>query len=41
LVYKVTGFGLIDSIGAFGLIFFSFREGRESLERAVGKADGD
>lgn len=41
LVYKLTGFGLIDSIGAFGLIFFSFREGRESLERAAGKADGD
>jgi divalent metal cation (Fe/Co/Zn/Cd) transporter len=41
LVYKVTGFGLVDSIGAFGLIFFSFQEGRESLERAAGKNGDD
>ena len=34
LIYRLTGFGFVDSIGAFGLIFFSFREGRESLERA-------
>jgi divalent metal cation (Fe/Co/Zn/Cd) transporter len=34
LIDKVTGFGFIDSIGAFGLIFFSFREGRESFKRA-------
>jgi divalent metal cation (Fe/Co/Zn/Cd) transporter len=34
LIYKVTGFGFVDSIGAFGLIYFSFREGRESFERA-------
>ena len=41
LIYKVTGFGLVDSIGAFGLIFFSFQEGRESLERAAGKNEDD
>jgi divalent metal cation (Fe/Co/Zn/Cd) transporter len=41
LIYKVTGFGLVDSIGAFGLIFFSFQEGRESLERATGKNGDD
>jgi divalent metal cation (Fe/Co/Zn/Cd) transporter len=41
LIYKVTGFGLVDSIGAFGLIFFSFQEGRESLERAAGKNGDD
>ena len=34
LIYKVTGLVLIDSIGAFGLIYFSFREARESFERA-------
>ncbi len=39
-IFNVTGFGLIDSIGAFGLIFFSFREGRESFIRAAGK-EGD
>jgi divalent metal cation (Fe/Co/Zn/Cd) transporter len=35
LIYKLTGFGFVDSIGAFGLIFFSFREGHESFERAA------
>jgi divalent metal cation (Fe/Co/Zn/Cd) transporter len=35
LIYKLTGFGFIDSMGAFGLIYFSFREGRESFERAA------
>jgi divalent metal cation (Fe/Co/Zn/Cd) transporter len=34
LIYRVTGFGFVDSIGAFGLIFFSFSEGRESFQRA-------
>ena len=32
--YQITGFGYIDSIGALGLIYFSFKEGRESFERA-------
>lgn len=45
LVYELTGFGIIDSIGALGLIYFSFNEGRESFEKArgleCGCEDGD
>lgn len=36
LIYQFTGFGLVDSLGAAGLIFFSIREGRESFEKAAG-----
>lgn len=35
-VYELTGFGFIDSLGALGLIYFSFKEGRESFEKARG-----
>lgn len=35
LVYQLTGFGLVDSLGAFGLIYFSVREGKEALEKAA------
>ncbi len=38
LVYQVTGFGLVDSLGALGLIYFSVREGREAFEKAAGLA---
>lgn len=34
LVYELTGFGLVDSIGAAGLVYFSVSEGRESFEKA-------
>lgn len=34
LVFQVTGFGYIESIGLLGLSYFSFREGREALEKA-------
>jgi hypothetical protein len=34
LIYELTGFGFIDSIGALGLIYFSVNEGRESFEKA-------
>jgi len=34
LIYELTGFGLVDSIGALGLIYFSFTEGREAFEKA-------
>jgi divalent metal cation (Fe/Co/Zn/Cd) transporter len=34
LIYEFTGFGLVDSIGALGLIYFSFTEGREAFEKA-------
>jgi len=36
LVYKFTGFGFIDSIGAVGLIYFSVKEGREAFDKARG-----
>ena len=34
LVYELTGFGFVDSIGALGLIWFSYSEGREAFEKA-------
>ena len=36
LVYQLTGFGFVDSLGALGLIYFSMREGKESFEKAAG-----
>jgi divalent metal cation (Fe/Co/Zn/Cd) transporter len=36
LVYELTGFGFVDSIGALGLIYFSYNEGREAFEKAAG-----
>ncbi len=36
LIYKLTGFGFIDSIGALGLIYFSVKEGREAFDKANG-----
>lgn len=36
LVYELTGFGFVDSIGALGLIWFSYNEGREAFEKAAG-----
>lgn len=38
--YEVTGMGLLDSLGAVGIAVFSFREGRESFEKAKGKSCG-
>lgn len=38
LVYTISGFGWIDTIGAFGLAYFSFKEGREAFEKARGKS---
>ena len=35
LVYQFTGFGWVDSLGAVGLIWFSYSEGRESFEKAA------
>ncbi len=40
LIYQLTGFGLVDAIGALGLIYFSYSEGRESLQKAAGLEDG-
>lgn len=39
LIYELTGFGFIDSIGAAGLIYFSYSEGKESFEKAAGMED--
>jgi divalent metal cation (Fe/Co/Zn/Cd) transporter len=39
LVYELTGFGFIDSLGALGLIYFSIKEGREAFEKAAGMGD--
>lgn len=37
LLYKTTGISWIDSLGAMGLAWFSFREGKEAFEKAKGK----
>ena len=34
LIYQLTGFGFVDSLGAFGLIYFSVREGKEAFDKA-------
>lgn len=39
LIYELTGFGFVDSIGALGLIYFSYNEGKESFEKAAGLED--
>ncbi len=36
LIFQLTGFGLVDSLGAFGLLYFSVKEGREAFEKAAG-----
>jgi divalent metal cation (Fe/Co/Zn/Cd) transporter len=36
IIYELTGFGFVDSIGALGLIYFSIKEGREAFEKANG-----
>ncbi len=38
LVYMLTGFAYIDLIGALGIAWFSFSEGREAFEKAAEKA---
>lgn len=40
LVYELTSFGLVDSLGALGLIYFSINEGKESFEKARGMECG-
>lgn len=37
LIYRYTGFAWLDVLGALGLAWFSFTEGREALEKAEGK----
>ena len=38
--YELTGIGGIDAAGAIGIAIFSFREGRESFEKAKGVSCG-
>ena len=38
-IYELTGFGWIDTLGAVGLAWFSFSEGREAFEKALEKKD--
>lgn len=40
LIYELTGFAYANVIGAAGLIYFSFTEGREAFEKAKGKECG-
>lgn len=39
LIYQLTGFGFVDSLGAIGLIYFSISEGKEAFEKAAGIED--
>ncbi len=39
LIYQLTGFGLADSLGALGLLYFSVHEGKEAFEKAAGLED--
>ena len=39
LIYALTGFGFVDSIGALGLIYFSYNEGKEAFEKAADMKD--
>jgi hypothetical protein len=39
LVYQLTGFGFVDSLGALGLIYFSINEGKEAFEKAADLPD--
>ncbi len=41
LVYMITGFAFIDVVGAIGIAWFAFGEGRESFEKAADKEDCD
>ena len=36
VIYELTGFGFVDSLGAIGLIYFSYHEGKEAFEKAQG-----
>jgi divalent metal cation (Fe/Co/Zn/Cd) transporter len=38
LIYGLTGFGFVDSLGALGLIYLSISEGRVSFRKAKGMA---
>ncbi len=35
-VYELTGIGFVDSLGAIGLVYFAYNEGKEAFEKARG-----
>jgi divalent metal cation (Fe/Co/Zn/Cd) transporter len=35
--YELTGIGMVDSIGAIGIAYFSFKEGHEAFKKAKGE----
>jgi divalent metal cation (Fe/Co/Zn/Cd) transporter len=37
LLFALLKIGFVDSIGALGIAYFAFREGREAFEKAKGK----
>jgi len=39
LIYQFTGTGIVDSLGALGLIYFSISEGKEAFAKAAGIVD--
>jgi divalent metal cation (Fe/Co/Zn/Cd) transporter len=39
LIYSFTGFAFLDSLGALGIAWFAFSEGREAFEKASGKEE--
>lgn len=41
LIFEFTGFAFLDVIGAIGIAYFSFKEGREAFEKAAGKEECD
>lgn len=38
MLYRFSGVALIDGLGALGIAWFCFKEGREAFEKAQGKA---
>src|SRR5664280_507320 len=36
LIYEMTGFGYMDSIGTIGIIYLSVKEGKEAFEKVRG-----
>jgi divalent metal cation (Fe/Co/Zn/Cd) transporter len=38
ILYEIFGLGFFDSVGALGLAFFSWREGKESFAKARGES---
>ena len=41
LIYSVSGFKYIDSIGALGIVYFSYKEGKEAFEKVIETSSTD